>query len=93
MLHFIAERTFLMVGLQYYVNCVRSICVRVYACARGTLYVYVYKTFSRQIILYYCFRAQEPLGYIQGDERSNSGATNIHDFHPMRAYILYTVII
>lgn len=100
MLHFIAERTFLMVGLQYYVNCVRSICVRAYACARGILYkyyihiyMYTYKTFSRQNILYYyCFRAQEPLGYIRGDERSNSGATNIQDFHPMCVAYIYIFI-
>lgn len=53
----------LMVGLQYYVNCVRMICVYTYTHTYTCVYpryTYNIKTFSRQNILYDRFRAQEP---------------------------------
>lgn len=71
MLHFIAEQTFLriMVGLQYYVNCVWSICVCV--CSR-----YTYKKHLADGIYYVIALEPGSRSGIIGDERSNSGATN-----------------
>jgi hypothetical protein len=70
MLHFIAERTFLMVGLQYYVNCVRSIrvpavrvCIHIKHLADRIYYIIALEPGSRLDI--------------GGDERSNSKATNV----------------
>jgi len=92
MLHFIAEQTFLriMVGLQYYVNCVWSICVCV--CPR-----YTYKKHLADGIYYVIALEPGSRSGIIGDERSNSGATNpwfpsyIHiyirrDIWPARSY-------
>jgi len=89
MLHFIAEQTFLriMVGLQYYVNCVWSICVCV--CPR-----YTYKKHLADGIYYVIALEPGSRSGIIGDERSNSGATNpwfpsyihIYIIWPARSY-------
>jgi len=59
----------IMVGLQYYVNCVRSICVCV--CPR-----YTYKKHLADGIYYVIALEPGSRSGIIGDERSNSGATN-----------------
>lgn len=59
----------IMVGLQYYVNCVWSICVCV--CPR-----YTYKKHLADGIYYVIALEPGSRSGIIGDERSNSGATN-----------------